>query len=141
MCFACRYKISMNLDPLFSAAQPIPVHGVLALGAILVGAPQFALPKGTVPHRTIGYLWVTAMFIVAASSFFINEFRWVGPFGPIHLLSCLVLFTLWRGVYHARRSAIKAHRSAMVQLYWQSLLLAGAFTLLPGRIMHEIVFG
>lgn len=131
----------MNPDPLLSAAHPIPAHAVLALLAIVIGAVQFALPKGTPLHRVVGYFWVISMFIVATSSFFINEFRWVGPFGPIHLLSCLVLFSLWRGLAHARRKNIKAHKFMMVSLYWQALLLTGLFTLVPGRIMHEVMFG
>lgn len=131
----------MNFNALFSAAQPIPVHAILALAAVAMGAVQFFLPKGTFWHRTMGYVWVFSMFIVATSSFFINEFRLVGPFGPIHLLSCLVLFSLWRGVTYARNKVISAHKRAMVQLYFLSLLLAGAFTFLPGRIMHTVLFG
>lgn len=131
----------MNFDALFSAAQPIPVHAVLALAAVVIGAVQFCLPKGTFWHRTMGYVWVVSMFVVAASSFFINEFRWFGPFGPIHLLSFLVLFSLWRGITYARKKAISAHKKTMVLLYFLSLLLAGAFTFLPGRIMHTVLFG
>ncbi|MEP3296804.1 MAG: DUF2306 domain-containing protein [Pseudoruegeria sp.] len=131
----------MNFDPLFSAAQPIPIHAILALFAVVIGGLQFILHKGTFLHRTVGYIWVVSMFIVATSSFFINEFRWVGPFGPIHLLSCLVLFSLWRGVSYARCKNISGHKRAMVQLYFLSLLLAGAFTFLPGRIMHAVLFG
>jgi uncharacterized membrane protein len=131
----------MNLEPLLSAAQPIPVHAFLALFAVVAGGLQFALPKGTFPHRCLGYAWVAAMLVVAVSSFFINEYRLVGPFGPIHLLSCLVLWSLWRGVRMARQHHIAAHRTAMIQLYLFSLLLAGGFTFLPGRIMHSVLFG
>lgn len=131
----------MNLEPLLSAAQPIPVHAFLAMFAVVSGGIQFALPKGTVPHRCFGYAWVAAMLVVAVSSFFINEYRLVGPFGPIHLLSCLVLWSLWRGVGLARKHDTAAHRAAMIQLYAFSLLLAGGFTFLPGRIMHSVLFG
>lgn len=131
----------MNFEPLLSAAQPIPLHAFLAIFALAAGGIQFALPKGTITHRSLGYAWVAAMFIVAASSFFINEARMLGPFGPIHLLSCLVLVTLWRGVVLARKHAIAKHRRAMIQLYVLALLLAGGFTFLPGRIMHQVLFG
>ena len=131
----------MNIDALLSATQPIPLHALLAIFADVAGGIQFALPKGTFLHRLLGYSWVIAMFIVAASSFFINEFRWIGPFGPIHLLSCLVLFSLWRGVRAARRHNIAGHRATMIQLYCFSLLLAGAFTFVPGRIMYRVLFG
>lgn len=131
----------MNFSVLFSASQPIPIHAVLAIFAVFSGGVQFVLPKGTFVHRMLGYTWVGAMFVVAVSSFFINEFRWVGPFGPIHLLSCLVLFSLWQGVSFARAKKIRGHKRAMIQLYCFSLLLAGGFTFLPGRIMYQVLFG
>ena len=131
----------MSFAPLLAASQPIPIHAFLAIFALIVGAAQFALPKGTTLHRATGYIWVLAMFIVAVSSFFINETRWIGPFGPIHLLSGLVLWSLWQGVGFARSHAIAEHRKAMNLLYIYSLILAGGFTFLPGRIMHEVVFG
>ena len=131
----------MNIDPLVTASQPIPTHATLAIGAVVLGGIQFYLPKGTVLHRYMGYIWVTLMFVVATSSFFINEFRWVGPFGPIHLLSLLVLHSLWSGITSARRGNISDHKSTMKQLYLLGLILAGAFTLMPGRILHSVFFG
>jgi len=139
---ACLWHISnMNFEPLLSAAHPVPTHAILAMFAVVSGGLQFALPKGTIAHRCLGYTWVSAMFVVAASSFFINEFRTVGPFGPIHILSGFVLWALWRGIGLARKHDIAAHRSAMIQLYVFSLLLAGGFTFWPGRIMHSVLFG
>lgn len=131
----------MNFEALLSATQPIPVHAIFAMFAVVSGGIQFALQKGTIAHRCLGYAWVGAMFVVSVSSFFINEFRLIGPFGPIHLLSCLVLWSLWRGVGLARQHNIAAHRVAMIQLYVFSLLLAGGFTFWPGRIMHSVLFG
>jgi uncharacterized membrane protein len=34
-----------------------------------------------------------------------------------------------------------AHRNSMIQLYVLALLLTGAFTLVPGRTMHAVIFG
>ena len=130
----------MNFAPLLSANQPVPAHAFLAIFALVTGAVQFALPKGTILHKTSGYIWCVAMFIVAVSSFFINEIRWIGPFGPIHLLSCLMLWSLWQGINSARKHNIVLHRKFMIRLYFYSLVLAGGFTLLPGRIMHTVLF-
>jgi len=33
------------------------------------------------------------------------------------------------------------HRNSMVGLFVGALVIAGAFTFLPGRIMHAVVFG
>jgi uncharacterized membrane protein len=64
-----------------------------------------------------------------------------GPWSPIHLLSVLVLVTLPLAVWHAHRHRVRRHRSAMISLYAFGLIGAGVFALLPGRVMHEVVFG
>ena len=81
----------MSLAPLLDAAPAIPVHAFAAMSAFVLGLVQFAAPKGTLPHRTIGWIWVLLMAAVAASSFWIHQIRLVGPWSPIHLLS---IFTL-----------------------------------------------
>lgn len=131
----------MNFEILYSAAQPIPIHAIVAIVALVMGGAQLALPAGTFIHRVFGYAWVACMLVVSLSSFFINETRWLGPFGPIHLLSIFVLISLWRGVSLARQGKITEHRKEMKQLYIFSLIIAGGFTLLPGRIMHSVLFG
>jgi uncharacterized membrane protein len=45
------------------------------------------------------------------------------------------------GVVHARRHRVKQHRATMIGLFLGALIVAGIFTLLPGRIMHDVVFG
>ncbi len=130
----------MTLGPLTQAASPIPLHAYAALAAFGLGVGQFALPKGTLPHRVAGWLWVSLMMAVAVSSFFINEIRLLGPFSPIHLPSILTLVGLWQAIKCARLGQITAHHRHMRNLFVYALLLAGAFTLLPGRIMHQILF-
>ncbi len=58
------------------------------------GSSSSAAPKGTLPHRTLGWVWVVLMAVVALSSLFIHTIRMVGPFSLIHLLSLLVIVTL-----------------------------------------------
>lgn len=81
------------------------------------------------------------MAVVAISSFWINELRLVGPFSPIHLLAVLTLWTLMRGVLAARNHHVKNHKRAMKTLVIGALLVAGAFTFMPGRIMSQVVSG
>lgn len=59
----------MSLAPLLTAAPAIPLHAFAAMAAFVLGLVQFAAPKGTLPHRTIGWIWVVLMAVVAASSF------------------------------------------------------------------------
>jgi len=51
------------------------------------------------------------------------------------------LATLPLAVLRARRHEVARHRSAMIALFTGALVIAGAFTLLPGRIMHAVLFG
>jgi len=131
----------MNPTPLLTATQPIPLHAFAAMAAMTLGAVQLALPKGTSLHRGTGYIWVVLMGMVAISSFAIYELQIIGPFSPIHALSVLVLGTLWIAVRAARRGDIARHKRVMILLYGLALMLTGAFTLMPGRIMHTVLFG
>jgi uncharacterized membrane protein len=131
----------MVLKPLLDAAPVVQVHAVAAMGAFMLGAVQLAAPKGTLPHRTLGWIWVVLMVLIAASSFWIHEIRLVGPFSPIHLLSIFTLVMLPLAVLQARRHNVDRHRKAMTTIFVGALVVAGLFTLLPGRIMHAVIFG
>jgi uncharacterized membrane protein len=131
----------MTLAPLLSAAPVIQLHAFAAMGAFALGVVQLTAPKGTLPHRTIGWIWVVLMGVVAATAFFIHGIRMWGPFSPIHLLAILTLVSLPAAVFAARRHRVGAHRQAMIMLFAGALLIAGAFTFLPGRIMHDVVVG
>jgi uncharacterized membrane protein len=131
----------MTLAPLLEAAPAIPLHAFAAMSAFVLGLVQFAAPKGTLPHRTIGFIWVGLMLTVAASSFWINQLRVVGPWSPIHLLSIFTLVMIPLAVWKAHSHQVAAHRRIMISLFAGALLIAGLFTLLPGRIMHKVVFG
>ena len=131
----------MTLAPLLEAAPAIPLHAFAAMGAFLLGLVQFAAPKGTLPHRTIGFVWIGLMLVVAASSFWINQLRVVGPWSPIHLLSIFTLAMVPLAVWKAHTHQVAAHRRIMISLFVGALFIAGLFTLLPGRIMHKVIFG
>jgi uncharacterized membrane protein len=112
----------VSLAPLLNAPIAIQLHAFAAMAAFGLGLVQFAGVKGTAWHRARGLVWVGLMLIVAVSSFWIHELRLWGPWSPIHLL-------------------VRAHRSAMLGLFLGALVIAGLFTLVPGRIMHAVVFG
>lgn len=131
----------MSLGPLLTAPPPIPWHAFAAFAALAIGGAQLALPKGTTRHRVLGYAWAALMLVVAVSSFWIQRIRLIGPFSPIHILSILVIVTAPLAVWYAHTHKVAAHRSAMIKLYLFALIGAGIFTLVPGRIMHTVVFG
>jgi uncharacterized membrane protein len=131
----------MNLAPLLNAAPAIPLHAFAAMTAFVLGTVQLTAPKGTLPHRTLGWIWVILMTIVAGSSFWIHQIRLLGPWSPIHLLSIFTLVMLPLGVWMAHRHRVADHRRIMILMFSGALVIAGLFTLLPGRIMHAVVFG
>ena len=134
-------EFPMSLAPLLDAAPAIPVHAFAAMAAFALGIVQFAAPKGTLPHRTVGWIWVALMATVAASSFWIHEVRWLGPWSPIHLLSIFTPIMLMLGVWYARRHNVRGHRITMTSIFFGALVIAGLFTFVPGRIMHAVLFG
>jgi uncharacterized membrane protein len=131
----------MNLAPLLNALPPIPLHAIAAMAAFVLGVVQFAAPKGTLPHRSLGWIWVGLMVAVAVSSFWIHQIRLVGPWSPIHLLSIFTLVMLPLGVWRAHRHDVTAHRRTMIGIFTGALVIAGLFTFVPGRIMHAVLFG
>ncbi|UQD68945.1 DUF2306 domain-containing protein [Bradyrhizobium japonicum] len=131
----------MSVAPLLEAAPAIPLHAFAAMAAFVLGLVQFAAPKGTLPHRTIGWIWVGLMAVVAASSFWIHQIRLVGPFSPIHLLSIFTLVMLPLAVWRAHTHQVADHRRIMIMTFVGALVIAGLFTLMPGRIMHRVIFG
>jgi uncharacterized membrane protein len=131
----------MTLAPLTSASPAIMAHAVLAIAALVVGVVQLARAKGDGAHRALGYAWVAMMIAIAASSFFIHQInQWMG-YSWIHLLSIFVLISVPLAVVHARGGNVRAHKWNMIGNFVGGLVIAGLFTLVPGRIMHAVLFG
>jgi uncharacterized membrane protein len=131
----------VTLAPLLQASPAIQIHAYSAIAAVVLGIVQLSAPKGTLPHRAIGWVWVMLMVVVCITAFFIHELRMWGPWSPIHLLAIFTLLALPRAVMHARRHDVKHHRLAMIGIFSGALVIAGLFTFYPGRIMYEVVVG
>ena len=126
---------------LFSQTHPILLHAIAAILAIILGGVQLYMNKGSVTHKLLGYIWVGLMLIVSVSSFFIHEIKLWNAYSPIHLLSAWTIFSLVLAIYYVRVSNIKRHKQVMIMIYGFALVLTGFFTFMPGRVMHQIVFG
>ena len=126
---------------LFNEAHPIPLHAIIAMIAIILGGIQLSMKKGGAIHKLLGRIWVGIMMFVAISSFFIHEIKLWGAYSPIHLLSLWTIFILGVGIYYVRVGNIKRHKQVMIATYFFALILTGFFTLMPGRIMHQILIG
>lgn len=139
---ALRYGAGRSPDWALFLRQPamVHVHVAAALIALLVGSAQLIGVKGTGLHRVIGWSWVLAMATTAISSLFLRQIN-DGAFSLIHLLSGWTLIALPMGLWHARRGRALAHGRTMAGLFVGGLIIAGAFTFLPGRLMWAVFFG
>ncbi|MEW6396548.1 MULTISPECIES: DUF2306 domain-containing protein [unclassified Afipia] len=133
----------MSFAPLLNAPSIIQLHAFAAMGALALGLVQFSLPKGTLPHRTMGWTWVALMATVAVSSFWIHgrQIKLGEPWSPIHLLSIFSLIMLPLGIWYAHSHRVRGHRITMISIFTGGLVIAGLFTFVPGRIMHAVAFG
>ncbi|GAW41738.1 hypothetical protein SH203_02147 [Brevundimonas sp. SH203] len=130
-------------DLLLTSPVMIQVHVASAVTALVIGLVLLAGVKGDRLHRTLGWAWVLAMGTTALSSFFIHQINPNGPggFSLIHLLSGWTVIALPMAVHAARRHRVADHRRAMTGMFVGGLIVAGAFTFLPGRLMWAIFFG
>jgi uncharacterized membrane protein len=139
--FNCFEVANMNLAPLLDAPLAIQIHVATVIPAALIGPYMFWAKKGTPVHRLVGKVWLGLMVAAAASSFFIHSINLFMGFSPIHLISAYVLVGAWLAYRSARQHRIRDHKRQVIFLYLGGIVGAGAFTLLPGRIMHAVTFG
>ncbi|CVI18168.1 MULTISPECIES: DUF2306 domain-containing protein [Rhizobium/Agrobacterium group] len=131
----------MSLQPLLDAPLAVQFHVATVVPAAILGAFIFLRPKGTAIHRLLGRIWVTLMVMTSVSTFFIHELRVFYGFSPIHLLSVLTIYGCLQSVLFARRGEIRRHMRIMQSVYLGGIVIAGGFTFVPGRIIHEVAFG
>ncbi|MBL6852730.1 MAG: DUF2306 domain-containing protein [Alphaproteobacteria bacterium] len=135
----------MTLEPLLRAPLAVQIHVATVLPAFVIGTYQiFFSRKGAPFHRALGYVYLALMSVTAITTLFVHQLTPNSPLwglSPLHLLVPLTLF----GVVGALRGAwthnVAMHRGAMISVYIGGILIAGALTLLPGRIMYHVVFG
>ncbi|WOI54594.1 DUF2306 domain-containing protein [Parvularcula sp. LCG005] len=137
----------MNLDLLWAAPVHIQVHAIAAILAFFLGTIQLIMPKGTLPHRTIGVIWVVLMFGVVISSAFIQHpvepgDPWWHRFSWIHILTLTTFFALIHGVRRIMQGGpkLRKHARPFIISYIGGLIIAGFFAMMPGRMMHDVIF-
>jgi uncharacterized membrane protein len=117
-------------------------HLVTALSALLLGGVLLARRKGSPSHRALGWVWVGLMASTALASGFIRDYQMPNLYGftPIHVFTVLVAVLLPRGIWAIRHGNVAGHRLIMRRLYIGACVLAGVFTLLPGRFLGQLLW-
>lgn len=129
----------MQLTPI------IAIHITAALAATAIGPVALWARRGTTQrprlHRAFGYAWVTLMVATALSALFIKSYKLpnISGYSPIHLLVPFTLFSLFGSFWYLARGNIARHRRIMQWLYIGACVIAGALTLLPGRLLGDQV--
>ena len=127
--------------------QIIYIHATLALLAVPLGLYIFLTKKGTKQHRMLGRIWVIFLIIVSLTAIFIQtinpgQYSWIHLLIPFTLVS--LIYSIWN-IKKYKKTKIErykySHMYSMIGVYVGALLIAGAFTLMPGRFFHHILFG
>jgi uncharacterized membrane protein len=137
--------LTLYADKLALLLQRHPLvffHLVTAFAALLVGAFVLTRRKGTASHKALGWTWVVLMGSTAIASAFIRDYRMPNIAGitPIHAFTLLTVVNLPRGIWYIRQGRVAAHRQSMRSLYIGACVLAGVFTLLPGRFLGTLLW-
>ena len=120
------------------------LHLATVAPAAMLGTYLIFWAKGTATHRLLGKIYMILMLITGLASLFIPAT--VGPqfidhFGWIHMLSLLVLASVPRAYYAARKHNVVSHKFSMAGVYFGGILVVGGFTLAPGRYLNQLFFG
>jgi uncharacterized membrane protein len=130
----------VNPDLLLQASFAIQIHTAAAVLAFLLGGWLLLRRKGTGPHRALGRLWVVLMLVVVISSYWIRVAN-KGDFSWIHGLSVFTFVMLVLAVWAIRTGRRTTHLGTMIGIYLGALVGAGIGALMPGRLLHMVLFG
>tara|TARA_B110000902_G_scaffold2108_2_gene2341 strand:- start:6342 stop:6740 length:399 start_codon:yes stop_codon:yes gene_type:complete len=132
----------MNLDLWYETLSFMHL-GAMA-PAFLMATFMMVTKKGTEVHKLIGRIYMVLMLFTAMVTLLMSA--QVGPrlfnhFGFIHLLSVLVLYCVPSAYWAIKNGNVKRHKWSMIGLYIGGLIVAGGFTLMPGRMLGNVLFG
>lgn len=126
---------------------------------LLLGAIQIVAPKGTIPHRSFGWVWFVLIMVMLLTAPIIHgaklqdllgtgvcyeqdrSLTWNARCASIHLITVFPIFAVPFAPLLARRGRTRQHRNWMVAIWIGALVIAGAFITDTHRIMHSVVFG
>ncbi len=114
----------------------VALHLGVIFSAIPLSIAQFALPKGTHLHRTLGWIWCGLLFAASLVSFGVQELS-PGSFTVPHAISIVTLICIPLIIFFARQHRVVWHRR-MVGLIVSFIILAGSLAFIPGRVLGTL---
>lgn len=124
----------------------VQVHWASAMAAFVLGLLIFGLAKGTRAHKALGWAYVAAMAVTAASAIFVKTFEpgdgmpLLAGYSPIHLFIPVTVFGIGGALVAIRNGRRATHARSMILTFMGALVVAGLFTFMPGRHMHSFFF-
>ncbi len=122
------------------APLAIRIHLTTVAAAVVLATVQMVGPKGRTFHRVLGWTLAVLLVTTAIAALFIRD-RSGALFNPFQIFVVTTLITVPWGVIAARRHDVRRHARMMSGLYFGALIVAGALTFLPGRLMWRVFFG
>lgn len=118
-------------------------HLVTVVPCFFIGGLLLIIKKGTNIHVYLGRVYMILMMVTAFLTLFMSAE--VGPrlfdhFGYIHSFSFLTIFMVPRAYLAIKKGDVKTHKWTMIFLYIGAIIIAGGFTFVPGRYLHEVFF-
>jgi uncharacterized membrane protein len=120
------------------------LHLATILPAFAIGSWLLLNRKGSSGHKRLGRLYMVLMLATACITLFMPAEvgpQLLGHFGFIHGFSLLTLACVPLAYHAARRGNVRRHMASMLGLYIGGILIAGAFALASGRLLHQWLFG
>ena len=131
----------MHWELLAHEPLAIQIHLATVVPAFFLGTWLiFFSAKGSRFHRALGVLYLGLMTVTAFAAIFIRSLR-PGHVSWIHIFVPITLFGVASAIWRVRRKDIQGHRAAMMGVYCGGLIVAGALTFYPGRLMYRLFFG
>jgi len=127
----------MAIYSIDTARLHILFHAGAGLSTLMLGGIVLARRKGTTMHRVLGWVWLALMYSIAIGSFWIRS---DGGLSWIHGLSAVMIVTITYALWAIKTGRVQAHRTAITWAYI-SLCVTAVFTLLPYRLMGQLMFG
>lgn len=120
-------------------------HLATIVPCVLLGGVLLILKKGTRLHVIAGRIYMFLMMATSTIVLFmpahVGGYRLFNHFGWLHIFSVVTLYTIPKSYLAIKRGDVKSHKWSMMMLYFGAILVAGSFTLLPGRYLHTVFWG